>query len=80
MRLLASLFDFDEIRVHSRRPESRDQFARRLEEDLGRPVRATESWEGCLRGADVMVEASRLERPEPHLLTSWVEPGCTGYG
>ena len=23
-----------------------------------------------------MVEASRLERPEPHLLTEWVEPGC----
>jgi len=23
-----------------------------------------------------MVGASRLEHPEPHLLTSWVEPGC----
>ena len=23
-----------------------------------------------------MVEASRLERPEPHLETRWVEPGC----
>ncbi|MDP9286089.1 MAG: ornithine cyclodeaminase family protein, partial [Actinomycetota bacterium] len=76
VRLLDSLFQFDEIRVHSRRPESRDAFARRLEQDLGKPVRATESWEECLRGADVMVEASRLERPEPHLLTRWVEPGC----
>jgi alanine dehydrogenase len=76
VRLLDSLFQFDEIRVHSRRPESRDAFARRLENDLGKPVRATESWEECLRGADVMVEASRLERPEPHLLTRWVEPGC----
>jgi alanine dehydrogenase len=76
VRLLDSLFGFDEIRVHSRRPESRAAFARRLEEDLGKPVRATESWEECLRGADVMVEASRLERPEPHLLTRWVEPGC----
>ncbi len=76
VRLLDSLFQFDEIRVHSRRPESRDAFARRLEKDLGKPVRATESWEECLRGADVMVEASRLERPEPHLLTRWVEPGC----
>src|SRR5437763_10113458 len=76
VRLLDRLFDFDEIRVHSRRPESRDAFARRLEDDLGKPVRRAESWEDCLRGADVMVEASRLERPEPHLLTSWVEPGC----
>jgi alanine dehydrogenase len=76
VRLLDRLFDFEEIRVHSRRPESREGFARKLEQDLGKPVRATESWEECLRGADVMVEATRLEQPEPHLLTSWVEPGC----
>jgi alanine dehydrogenase len=75
VRLLDSLFDFEEIRVHSRRPESRGEFARRLEQELGKPVRATESWEECLRGADVLVEASRLERPEPHLETRWVEPG-----
>ena len=30
VRLLDRLFDFDEIRVHSRRPESRDAFAARL--------------------------------------------------
>jgi alanine dehydrogenase len=70
------IFDFEEIRVHSRRRESREQFAQRLEGDLGKPVRVSESWEDCLRGADVMVEASRLERPEPHLETRWVEPGC----
>ncbi len=44
--------------------------------ELGKPVAAAEGWEECLRGADVMVEASRLERPEPHLRTAWVEPGC----
>lgn len=75
VRLLDHLFDFEEIRVHSRRPESREAFATRLSGDLGKPVLATESWEACLRGADVLVEASRLERPEPHLLTAWVEPG-----
>jgi alanine dehydrogenase len=76
VRLLDRLFDFDEIRVHSRRPESRDAFARQLEADLGKPVTATDSWEVCLRGADIMVEASRLESPEPLLKTEWVEPGC----
>ena len=30
VRLLDHLFDFDEIRVHSRRPESRDAFAAQL--------------------------------------------------
>lgn len=75
VRLLDHLFDFEEIRVHSRRPESREAFATRLASDLGKPVVATESWEECLRGADIMVEASRLERPEQHLLTDWVAPG-----
>jgi ornithine cyclodeaminase len=76
VRLLDRLFDFAEIRVHSLRRESRESFARLLEADLGKPVRVTESWEDCLRGADIMVEASRLERPEPRLETRWVEPGC----
>ena len=35
VRLLDRLFDFDEIRVHSRRPESRNAFAERLSRDLG---------------------------------------------
>jgi alanine dehydrogenase len=76
VRLLDRLFDFAEIRVHSRRAESREAFAERLAADLGKPVVAAESWEDCLCGADVLVEASRLESPEPHLLTEWVEPGC----
>jgi ornithine cyclodeaminase len=76
VRLLDHIFDFEEIRVHSLRPESREAFARRLEEDLDKPIRVAESWEDCLRGADVMVEASRLERPEPLLRTRWVEPGA----
>ena len=56
MRLLDHLFDFDEIRVHSRRPESRDEFAARLARDLGKPVTATGDWESCVRGADIVVE------------------------
>jgi ornithine cyclodeaminase len=72
-RVLPSL---EEIRVHSRRPESRQAFARRLSEDLQREVRAVGSWEECLDGADVMVEASRLTEPEPLLATAWVRPGA----
>lgn len=77
VRLLDHLFDFEEIRVHSRRPESREAFARRLEEDLGKPVRVTEDWRSCLEGADIMVEASRLPAPEPLFKTEWVAPGTT---
>lgn len=74
--LLDSLFNFDEIRVNSRRPESRDDFADRLSKHLGKPVKAVASSQECLEGADIMVEATRLTKPEPLLKTEWVRPGC----
>jgi len=76
VRLLDHLFDFDEIRVHSRRADSREAFAERLRRDLGKPVTVTEDWESTVRGADIVVEASRLERPEPLLRTAWIKPGA----
>ena len=75
--MLDDLFDFDEIRVTSRRPESREAFAARLAEDLGKPVRAVATPEEALAGADIMVEATRLTEPEPLLETGWVVPGTT---
>ncbi|MGO8921187.1 MAG: ornithine cyclodeaminase family protein [Stellaceae bacterium] len=76
VRLLDRLFDFAEIRVHSRRPESRDGFAARLSRDLGKPVRALPSWEATVTGADIVVEASRLLEPTPLLKTAWIKPGA----
>lgn len=76
VRLLARLFDFDEIRVHSRRPESRNAFAERLEQDLERPIIVTGDWESCVRDADIVVEASRLSAPAPLLRTEWIKPGA----
>ena len=76
VRLLNRLFDFDEIRVHSRRKESRDLFAARLSADLGKKIIVTDDWESCIRGADIVVEASRLEKPEVMLKTDWIKPGA----
>jgi alanine dehydrogenase len=76
VRLLNHLFDFDEIRVHSKREESQRAFAQRLSSDLGKPVRAVASWEECARGADILVEASRLAEPQPLLETKWIKPGA----
>jgi alanine dehydrogenase len=76
VRLLDRVFDFDEIRVHSRRKESRDAFAARLTQDLGKTVRAEESWESTVKGADIVVEASRLLEPTPLLETEWIKPGA----
>ena len=76
VRLLDHLFDFDEIRVHSRRPESRDGFAAKLAADLGKPVRSVDNWRDCVEGADIVVEASRLPEPQPLLKTEWIKPGA----
>lgn len=76
VRLLHHLFGFEEIRVHSRRPESRSAFARQLEGDIGAHVTVTDDWESCVRGADIVVEASRLEQPTPLLKTEWIKKGA----
>ena len=76
VRLLDHLFDFDEIRVHSARQESRDGFAARLSHDLGKTVVATDDWQSCVEGADIVVEATRLSQPEPLLRTAWIKPGA----
>jgi len=76
IRLLDKLFDFEEIRVHSRRPDSREAFAARLSGDLGKTVKVAESWEETVRGADIVVEASRLPEPQPLLKTEWIKPSA----
>ncbi|MEY8840967.1 ornithine cyclodeaminase family protein, partial [Cribrihabitans sp. XS_ASV171] len=76
IRLMDHLFDFEEIRVHSRRPESREAFGERLEKDLGKKVIVTDNWQDCLEGADIMVEATRLPKPEPMFRTEWIRKGA----
>lgn len=76
VRLLDRVFDFDEIRVHSRRPESRNAFGERLARDLGKAVKVVDNWEDCVRGADIVVEASRLPEPAPLLKTEWIGKGA----
>jgi ornithine cyclodeaminase len=76
IRLLDRIFGFDEIRVHSRRKESRESFAQTLERDLGKSVIVTDDWQSCLAGADIMVEASRLETRQELFKTAWVKKGA----
>lgn len=76
IRLLDRLFDFAEIRVHSRRKESREAFARTLEQDLGKKIVVTTDWQSCLEGADIMVEASRLDERQEMFKTAWIKKGA----
>ena len=73
--MLDDLFAFDEIRITSRRPESREEFARALSQHLDKPVRAVATSEEALVGADIMVEATRLTEPTVLLRSEWVAPG-----
>ncbi len=74
--MLDSLFDLDEIRVTSRRAESREAFAEELRRHVSTPVRVTETAEETLEDADIMVEASRLTEPAPLVRTEAVKPGA----
>jgi len=73
--MLDDLFHFTDIRVTSLRAGSREEFAQRLRRELGDRVRAAATPEEALKGADIMVEASRLTAPTVLLRTEWVVPG-----
>lgn len=73
--LLDHLYDFEEIRINSRRRESMEAFARALEARLHKKIVIAKDSEECLKGADIMIEATRLIEPAPLLKTEWVKPG-----
>jgi alanine dehydrogenase len=74
--LLDLVLDLTEIRVTSRRAESREAFGRQLAAAIATPVRVVATPEEVFDGADILVEASRLMAPEPLLRTSAVRPGA----
>ena len=57
-------------------PRAAARSPQKLSHDLGKPVVATDDWESCVRGADIVVEASRLPEPQPLLRTEWIKPGA----
>lgn len=73
--MLDAMFDLTEIRVTSRRPESREAFAERLREELTTPVVVTTSVAETFDGADIAVEATRLVEPASLVTPDLVAPG-----
>jgi alanine dehydrogenase len=74
--MLDLLFDFDEIRVTSKRPESRERFASEMSAQLGKTVRVMETSEQTVRDADIIIDASRLPEHEVLVDKAWVKPGA----
>jgi len=77
VRLLRHVLpELREVRIHSRTASSRAELAARLDAELDVDVRPVDTWEECVRGADVVVEATRLVTPQPLLRTEWIAPGA----
>jgi len=74
--LLAHLFPLDEVRINSRRRETRDALAQKVSKELGLRTIPVESAELACRGADIVVEATRLERPTVLIHDEWLSPNC----
>jgi ornithine cyclodeaminase len=73
---LATEFELEEIRIISRRPETREALAAKVVDELGIRARPVASAEEAVRDADIVVEATRLEKPELLVRDEWLKPDC----
>lgn len=76
IRMLDLLFDFEEIRVTSRRSESRERFADVLSRELGKEIRVMDNSKDAVADADIIIDASRLLEHEVLVADSDVKPGA----
>jgi alanine dehydrogenase len=74
--MLDRLFDFEEIRVASKRPESRERFAAEMSARLQKKVAIAETSQDAVRDADIIIDASRLLEHEVLVPDRLVKPGA----
>ena len=75
--IMAKAFRLKEVRVTSRSPESRRAYAKDLEPKLAIRVRAVDSTEEALRGADMVISATTTS--QPFVRKEWLEEGVFVY-
>jgi alanine dehydrogenase len=76
LRLLATRFSLGEIRISSKRPETRERLAARVRSELSVAAYAVASPAEAAAGADIAVEATRLTAPEALLHNSDLAAGA----
>ena len=76
IKLLAHQFDLAEVRIASRRPESRERLAARVSAEIGVRCIAVDDIAGACRDADIIVEATRLEQPAALIPADAIKPGA----
>ena len=75
--VMAKAFALKEIRVTSRTPESRQNYAREIGREYGLNIRPVESTEEALKGAEIVVSATTTS--VPIVKHSWLCEGVTAY-
>src|SRR5665213_3381247 len=73
LEAVANVRQLKAVRVWSRNPQKRAEFARRCGEKFGLNIRATETARECVEGADIVVTATNSK--EPVLASEWISPG-----
>jgi len=73
---LAELFELKEVRLTSKRPETREELVRRLREELSVNAVPCSSVEETVQNADIVIEATRLEKPAVLIRDEWLKDDC----
>lgn len=75
--VMTRAFSLKEVRVLSRRRESRESYARDLSRELELPIRPVDSAREALQGAHVVISATTTRAP--FILPEWLERGSFLY-
>ena len=75
--VMSKAFNLKEIRVTSRSPESRQNYAKEVGKEYGLKVRPVDSTEEALKGADIVVSATTTSTPI--VKDKWLGAGITVY-
>ena len=75
--VMAKAFRFKEVRVSSRRPESRQAYAREMEEQLNIRIRPVDTAEEAVREADLVFSATTTS--QPFVREEWLRKGVVVY-
>ena len=73
---LMQVFDIEEVRITSKRHETRERLADEVRSRLSLNAVACDSAEDTVRDADIVVEATRLEKPAVLIDDAWLKPDC----
>ena len=69
-------FDIEEVRITSKRPETRERLVDEIRSRLSLHAVACDSAADTVRDADIVVEATRLEKPTVLIDDAWLKPDC----